>query len=604
MRKFKTSEIPIEWDLKAGWRYKRQNMEKAMRGKIERGLVELITNSDDSYRALEEEAKRTSGKIRIEIERRRKGPFSVVVVRDRAVGLSREEIYHKLGTLGERTSGFEKGKARRGLHGRGAKDVAAFGTVVFESIKDEEYNRLEIPASLKCRFTDPHPIKTTPEIREKLGIPKGSNGTVVTIKVQSRFKIPQHEKLKDDFSRYYSLRDILSDPKRKVTIVDRNRELEDPLPYVYPAGEVVYNDYFKISGYEGAMVHLVIRRHETPFEQTVLPYREGILIKSSAAIHDCTFFTLESEPFSWRFTGELCCDYIDKLIREYDDREEANPDDPGHPLDNPYRLLDPFRDGLILDHPFTQQLYRKCKEILESFIKELKTAEEPPKQDVTDENLGKKLNSLSKEISKVFEKKLNELEEEIPEVTVDDPKIKKLGLGLHIIPPNEQPIIVNTPKTFSIIVKHYEALDESLPVDVLSSYPDGVKLRTPQVFFKKILEDGKIGRTTFTVESSELGAEAYIEVRYDGYDNLVLVKVVGPPPPPPLPDGLTFEKPQYHLQINKEKNLVLHLKTIGANSYIAEIVSNNPEIVIKGGGRSKLRETEIPGVLSGGFKIL
>jgi len=604
MPKSKTSEIPIEWDLKAGWRYKRQNMEKAMRGKIERGLVELITNSDDSYRALEEEARRTSGKIRIEIERRRKEPFSVVIVRDRAVGMSREEIYHKLGTLGERTSGFEKGKARRGLHGRGARDVAAFGTVVFESIKDEEYNRLEIPASLKCRFTDPHPIKTTPEIREKLGIPKGSNGTVVTIKVHSRFKIPQHEKLKDDFSRYYSLRDILSDPKRKVTIVDRNRELEDPLPYVYPAGEVVYNDYLKISGYEGAMVHLVIRRHETPFEQTVLPYREGILIKSSAAIHDCTFFTLESEPFSWRFTGELCCDYIDKLIREYDDREEANPDDPGHPLDNPYRLLDPFRDGLILDHPFTQQLYRKCKEILESFIKELKTAEEPPKQDVTDENLGKKLNNLSKEISKVFEKKLNELEEEIPEVTIDDPKIKKLGLGLHIIPPNEQPIIVNTPKTFSIIVKHYEALDGSLPVDVLSSYPDGVKLRTPQVFFKKILEDGKIGRTTFTVESSELGAEAYIEVRYDGYDNLVLVKVVGPPPPPLLPDGLTFEKPQYHLQINKEKNLVLHLKTIGANSYIAEIVSNNPEIVIKGGGRSKLRETEIPGVLSGGFKIL
>jgi hypothetical protein len=604
MPKFKTSEIPIEWDLKAGWRYKRQNMEKAMKGKIERGLVELITNSDDSYRTLEEEERRTSGKIRIEIERRRKGPFSVVVVRDRAVGMSREEIYQKLGTLGERTSGFEKGKARRGLHGRGARDVAAFGTVVFESIKDEEYNCLEIPASLKCRFTESHSIKATPEIREKLGIPKGSNGTIVTIKVHSRFKIPQHEKLKDDFPRYYSLRDIFSDPKRKVTIVDRNRELEDPLVYVYPAGEVVYNDDFPISGYDGAMVHLFIRRHETPFEQAVLPYREGILIKSSAAIHDCTYFTLESEPFCWRFTGELRCDYIDKLIREYDDREEANPDDPGHPIDNPYRLLDPFRDGLILDHPFTQQLYKKCKEILESCIKELKAAEEPPKQDVTDENLDKKLTSLSKEISKVFEKKLNELEEEIPEVNIDDPKIRKLGLGLHIIPPDEQPIIVNTPKTFSIIVKHYEPLDESLPVNVLSSDPDIVKLRVPQVFFKKILEEGKVGRTTFTVESSELGAEACIEVRYDGYDNLVLVKVVEPPSRPPLPDGLTFERLQYRLQINKEKNLVLRLKTSDTNSSIAEIVSSNPEIVIKGGGRCKLRETELPGVLFGGCKIV
>ena len=48
-------KIPTEWDLSASRRYKRQNMERAMRGRIERGLVELITNSDDSYRGLEED---------------------------------------------------------------------------------------------------------------------------------------------------------------------------------------------------------------------------------------------------------------------------------------------------------------------------------------------------------------------------------------------------------------------------------------------------------------------------------------------------------------------------------------------------------------------
>jgi len=117
-------EIPAEWDLGADPRYKRQNMERAMRGKIERGLVELITNSDDSYRDLEDEGgKLASGKIRIEIERRKKGQSSIVIVRDRAGGMSREEMFRKLGTLGRRTSGFEKGKARRGLHGRGARGV-------------------------------------------------------------------------------------------------------------------------------------------------------------------------------------------------------------------------------------------------------------------------------------------------------------------------------------------------------------------------------------------------------------------------------------------------------------------------------------------------
>jgi len=60
-------EIPTEWDLHADPRYKRQNMERAMKGKIERGLVELITNSDDVYRDLEDSLEQISGKIRVEI---------------------------------------------------------------------------------------------------------------------------------------------------------------------------------------------------------------------------------------------------------------------------------------------------------------------------------------------------------------------------------------------------------------------------------------------------------------------------------------------------------------------------------------------------------
>jgi len=63
--------IPQEWDLDVDPRYLRQNMEKAMRGKIERALVELITNADDSYRELEEQGKDSSGKIVIEIEKKK-----------------------------------------------------------------------------------------------------------------------------------------------------------------------------------------------------------------------------------------------------------------------------------------------------------------------------------------------------------------------------------------------------------------------------------------------------------------------------------------------------------------------------------------------------
>jgi hypothetical protein len=598
-------EIPSEWDLGAEPRYKRQNMERAMRGKIERGLIELITNSDDSYRDLEERAKEVSGKVRIEIGRRKKGQASTVIVRDKAGGMSREEMFNKLGTLGRRTSGFEEGKARRGLHGRGARDVAAFGTVHFQSIKDEQYNHMIIPPSLRCRFTESRPKKTTQEMREECRILKG-NGTVVTIEVQSRFEISLHETLVKDLSRYYSIRDILSNPAREVVIVDLNKKRESRLIYRLPIGEVVFDGDFTLHDYPGAKAHLVVRRSASAFEQSTLPYREGILIKSAGAIHDCTYFGLESEPFSWRFTGELYCEFIDQLIREYDDREEANPDHPNHPGNNPIRLLDPFRDGLILEHPFIQAVYRRCKEILQPLVEKLKASEEPSKRDVVDENLSKKLDNLSKEISKIFEKKISELEEEIPSVTVDDPKIKKLGLGLYIIPPEEQAIIVGQPRTFSIVVKHFEVLDESLPVNVISSDPDNVKVRVSPVFLKKFLEDGKVGRTTFTVESHQVGTEAFIEVSYGGYNNLVLIKVIEPPLRPELPNGLSFEKSLYHLRINREKTLILWLKNFAKlnNQIMAEIVSDHRQVVIKAGGRCELRKTGAPGLFIGKVRVL
>jgi len=596
--------IPNEWYLGTEPRYQRQNMERAMRGQIERGLIELITNADDSYRDLEEYGKQVAGKIRIEIDRKRKGQPSIVIVRDRAAGMDRVEMYNKLGTLGRRTSGFEKGKARRGLHGRGARDIAAFGTVHFKSIKNEEYNHLIVPPSLECRFTEPTEKKASQEIRQKLGIPKG-NGTVITIEVDKRFKLPLHETLRKNFPQYYSLRDVFSNPKREVILVDLNKDSEDTLRYKYTIGECIFDEVVMIPNFPGVTTHLIICKHDTAFEQDNLPYREGILVKSSAAIHDCTYFGFESEPFSWRFTGESHCEYIDNLIREYDDREEENPDDPNHPIDNPKRLLDPFRDGLILDHPFILKLYEVSRRILQPFIEELKATESPPKRDVVSEQLNRKLGDLSKEISKSFEKKVKELEEDIPSGSTNNGAIEKLPIGLHIIPPEEHPVVVNEPKTFSIIIKHYEELRESLPIDVISSDAN-VKVRTSPVWFKKLMEDGKVGTTTFTVESSKVGTEAFIEARYAGYDNLVLVRIVDSPTPPDVPAGLSFDKPLFHTSINKEKELTIWLKTTAklGERVIVQITSNHSEIVVKGGGVSQLRETNTPGLFVGKCKIL
>jgi len=599
------ARILTEWDLKTTPRYTRQNMERAMGGRIERGLVELITNSDDSYRNLEEKGERLLGKIIIEIERRKDGP-STIRVRDRAEGMRGKEMQEKLGTLGGRTSGFEKGKPRRGLNGRGAKDIAAFGMVHFESIKGEEHGHFTISPSLRCRFLN-LPRKVTPEDRQRLKIPRG-NGSIVTVEVESRrFQIPRHESLIKDFSRCYSLRDIFSNPNREVMVADLNRDRKSRLTYRYPEGEIAFNDWLEVPGYPEAEVHLLIRRHASSFRQDRLPYREGILVKSAAAIHDCTYFGLEPEPLAWRFTGELYCEFIDRLIREYDDREEESPDYPNHPPNNPMRLLDPFRDGLICEHPFVKSLYGKGRQILGRLVEDLKAIETPLRREVSNEDIRERLDKLSKEASKVFVSKLKELEEEIPPTS----PIEELPIGLHIIPSSEDhfiPIFVDQPKTFSIVVKSYETLDEALPTEVSSS-DARVKIRSSPVYFRKLLEDGKAGRATFTIEAFELGAEAYIEARYNGYDGVVFVRVVSQPEPSPpheVPEGLSFDRPLYHVRLNKEKELILWLKTNirpRVNPLVATLSSDHPEIVIKGGMRCEL-SAETQGIFKGRFRIL
>ena len=150
MRKENTSKWgQVEYEARAF----HQDAVEAMKGDIVRGLIELITNSDDAY--LE-----NKGKIRIEIDRVH-GPWKVLV-RDRAKGMRSLEMEKKIKKLGAQTSGFEAGASVRGTHGRGAKDLAAFGQVTFESICDDRYSQLILhpTASMNQRKKETRPKPT------------------------------------------------------------------------------------------------------------------------------------------------------------------------------------------------------------------------------------------------------------------------------------------------------------------------------------------------------------------------------------------------------------------------------------------------------------
>ena len=412
-----------------------QDAQAAMKGNIVRGLIELITNADDAY------GDAGNGKIRVEVEHRRRSPW-IVSVKDRAVGMRKDKMRAVLGQLGTRSSGFESGQAVRGNLGRGAKDVAAFGLVAFESICDNYYSKMVLEPD--GTYDDPIERRVSDEDRQRLGIPRGS-GTVVTVSGDpQRFKCPQRKTLVETLSRHYQLRDISADPRREVTLVDLNSGQSDSIHYgLSSLSEEVACDV-EIPGYDAIASLRISRlpeRSENPSNDPLRP--EGILIKGNRAVYENSLFSYESNPHAHWFTGSLTCPTIDELARSYDDRASSQQE---HTPDNPMPIITRIRDGLEHDHPF----YKALEEAVEPYLAALVKAEEKKAREGQiheTAKLRRVLDSLGRDLAQLVDADLREVDED--------------GLGggpgadgsepLRIIP--ENPVLyMGEDKTLSVIV--------------------------------------------------------------------------------------------------------------------------------------------------------
>jgi len=174
-------------------------------------LVELVTNSDDSYRRLENAGFKADGRIIIELVRRYEG--SVIRVMDYAEGFDESRMDERVGGYGGDTSGFTEKDAGRGYWGRGLKEaMIAMGFGSVESIRDDFLHKCTLE---HLNYKRNNPIKITRAIRNNLGVKE--NGTVVTLKaVNEGIRMPQFETLKHSLEYYYSLRDIMSSGSREV----------------------------------------------------------------------------------------------------------------------------------------------------------------------------------------------------------------------------------------------------------------------------------------------------------------------------------------------------------------------------------------------------
>ncbi len=383
-------------------------------------IVELVTNSDDRYQILG-----TKGRVEIELGRRGKGQPSILRVRDFADGMTTGQMNLKLGRIGGRVSGMEEGKSVRGTNSRGAKDIAALGTVTFESIAgDGRLHTCRIFSNLEYEAEDSHEVSA--EVRKGLGIGQGT-GTVVTIEVERSHRIPKIDTLVPTVARLVRLRDIVWQEQTTLVVRGLKGDGDRTVGLRRPAGKKRISKTFAVPGYPGAKAKLIVYRARKRFRAEPSRLRlGGILVKSRHAIHEATLFDrgLEWDSHAHWFFGRLTCEAIDDLWNEYDERQARG--EP-HPPENPVPILDPSRKtGLTPDHPFVEALYKKALAMLRPLVEEERTREERERaRSVESRKTRKRLDAL--------EKAANQFMEDFSDEDVArDPKSRERGSRFQI----------------------------------------------------------------------------------------------------------------------------------------------------------------------------
>jgi len=339
-------------------RYWKRRIKATMGETPIRPLVELISNSADSYIRLKREGVPLSvGEIKIFYTK--KGGW----ILDQAEGMSRDKLLDKIIIYGEKASGIERGEPVRGHFGMGLKDAAlAFRETHIVTIKDGLLNKVKIYLDEEGKPMIDDDGKdaiinkeVTKRDREETGILE--NGTKITFSIPHefyRFGRNKPEYVYEKLLNHYQLRKILSSNFYSITFIDGDKNIERPLKYVYPVGELILEDKFYIEyrNYTPFRVDLTVKKANTPLTQRG-EYRTGgiVLYFNEDAVLECSLFGLDHEFYAEKFFGEAYIENFAELLKQ---------DEP---------VLSDERKGLDDTHPFTEKLkeeiYKRLKNKLE-----------------------------------------------------------------------------------------------------------------------------------------------------------------------------------------------------------------------------------------------
>ncbi len=276
-------------------------------------LVELVTNSDDSYRRLESRDIIRDGRIEVYVHRHRAGAVSDVVVTDWAEGMTLERILEVL-VFAADTSGFNSGGNIRGIFGRGLKEaIFALGSGRIESVRNGALSAVAVwqdqqTHNYRWRIDKDGQDSTEPD-HTRVAI------TVANPNINS----PKWDGLTDQFRTHFALREICSDA-RYVRITLQDTSISRSARMLYQGSEVSSVLEKDIEVEELGTVHLSIDE-----AMVALSYARndpcsiaGVVVKTEDIPLDNRAFGFENDEAARYFTGSVEVPAIAQALRSGD----------------------------------------------------------------------------------------------------------------------------------------------------------------------------------------------------------------------------------------------------------------------------------------------
>lgn len=533
-----------------------RRIKTAMQGNVIRALVELITNADDSCIRLEDEKNPHKGVIKIHYKK--EGYRGFFAVCDHAEGMSIEDVRNSFKKYGKATSGMKKGKKVRGYFGQGAKDaLAAMINGKICTFKDDRFIecRLFIENG-KPMYEIEAPVPASPKLRREHKI--DGNGTVAYFEAdpEETGTVPQLNTVHEELANNYLLRKIMTNPHRKVFLLDADAGKARRLRYQMPEGKEILIDDFTISygDYGDFPIHISIWRSDKELTQTGDDRAGGLLlVDDEDIVLGISLFKYDNEPLAARFFGEVKIGRFRKLL----EREET--------------VLSEERDGLISRHPFCQKLIPEIGKCIEAKVSEerlRKQKEAQSKIDREETARYKKAFSILNEIAEIEAQEVKNLGQE-PTDQIEDPPN---GFCLY---PSSAQITVGKRYAFELrldtrVVRHGSVVKVTC---------DTSKIRIVAPEIRISYEDGTgILRKYITVEGTEPNINGNLCATASNNVSEAKVFVV-PEKGLLLSEGMAFQPESVTLRPNQPRkiSLLVYIKMIEGGSTIR--ISSDNELV-------------------------